>query len=140
MGTYLYTMRSKNVPIMFKGTLHLARFFSYSYKPSWGDVGPKYLRMERMSALHARLAFESYEGGLVILGDEKDPDGCAVYSNVRQGEWLDNVDFPGRLVGYVRKGKTRLYAAGRTRWMPNGEEEIRLTLKGHETRPRSSDG
>ena len=137
MGTYLYTMRRKEVPIMFKGVLHQARLFSYSYKPCFGYVGPNYERMERMSALHARRAFDSYKGGLVILGDQQDLDGCQIYSQVQAGEWLDSKDFPGRLVGFVWKGKNGLYASARSRWLPYGEGEMRLTIFGPETRLRS---
>ncbi len=120
MGTYIYTMRKREVALQLpSGETEKARLFSYAYKPYLCAFTPKdAARREAQYDAAAGRAYQTYTGGLVIDGDLDKGlaglDGAYVYRNVTRARWADSSPFPGTPAGIVRVegGKARLDTAG----------------------------
>jgi hypothetical protein len=104
MGTYVYNMRKKTLPIIVNGTRFSANYFSYSYKPIWSLFDNCQSRIKERTERVGRNAFDSERSGYVIVGDTDNYlSGAPVYVDVTSAIWYDNGDFPGRQIGYIHK-------------------------------------
>jgi len=125
MGVYIYTMRTKTLPlnVLGTGTVQANLYsFAYRYTSYWkGDRGyNSYNLMCSNAHRHAHDAFAKDRSGYVIVGDLDDGklklEGHNVYRNVREAIWTDTERFPGELVGWVGVQGKGLYLAKQTPW------------------------
>jgi hypothetical protein len=131
MGTYIYSLRAKALPLVVDtaGTIVTAHLYSYAYRYTsmWrGDYGyNSYKLTEANAERNARAVFGDGPMPFVIVGDLKDGlDGHSVYANVTAPLWYDCEKFPGTLIGWVRKVGKRYHLADRTEWS-TGVKELR---------------
>lgn len=108
MGAYIYTMRKRKVRLHIPDFgIQQAHLFSYAYKP-WNsfNVSPQIRRTEARFDRLAEDAWETYEGGFVVVGDldkgQRGLAGAYVYTDVKVSAWRDSGEFPGTPVGIVK--------------------------------------
>jgi hypothetical protein len=141
MGVYIYTMRSKTLPLYIfpDGDVQANLYsFAYRYTSYWkGDRGyNSYNLMVTNAHRHAHEAFAKPRSGYVIVGDLDDGklalEGRSVYKDVTEAIWTDTGRFPGTLVGWVGVQGKRLILTDRTPW---GEGKV---LDGDTWKPYKS--
>jgi hypothetical protein len=125
MGVYIYTLRSKTVPLSVLGLGKVrANLLSYAYKYSnyWrGEPGYKsYTFMTENAERNAEKAFANYQGGYVIMGDLDDGllklEGNSVYTNLQEAVYVDTVKLKANHVGWVGVQGKGLYLSKQTPW------------------------
>lgn len=128
MGTYCYTMRKRqqgfNLP---SGHRAFGRLFSYAYKPSYAFclAGEHNRRVAALDSAAER-AFDTYDGGYVIMGDLEDGVdglvGAVVYEEVTRCCYYDSSDrFPGKAVGLLELRGRKLHLVTETKWETRGD-------------------
>lgn len=135
MGVYVYTMRKATKKLTLPtGQKVDARFYSYAYKPNYSFSEPReHKRFVGSMERRALDAFDSYDNGYVIVGDQGESlDGAYVYRGVRHATWADCNEFPGEAVGIVTIKGNRAFMFQTTEWAPfQGipDREYRLVVK-----------
>lgn len=125
MGVYIYTLRSKTVPLSVLGLGKVrANLLSYAYRYTsyWrGDPGERSYRfMTENAERNAHAAFAKYQGGYVIMGDLDDGllklEGHSVYTNLEEAVYTDTVKLKASHVGWVGVQGKGLYLSKQTPW------------------------
>jgi len=121
MGTYVYNMRKRRRKLRFADGIVEANQYDYSYKEWWSAPfdSPTERRREFIRSNCQRTADRAWsetDHAAVVLGDFS--DGDPVYSDVTSPVWVDCNDFPGRLIGFIRRVRSRLDVVGASKWEP----------------------
>ena len=121
MGVYIYSLRKRIVNILVDGEKTKANLFSFSYKEHWSFAfGREQARREFIANNAERTgqaAFDSPRSGYAIIGDaDYDHHGAGVYANITRGTWVDSLDFPGTLVGWLHKEGKHLVIRDYSPW------------------------